>query len=111
MFCLPASASQRCGFAGRRGDDFDELPLDDRRRGFGVERAVEGNDPAEGGGRVRLVGPQVGVEQARRDSDAAGIRVLDDHAGRFLELAHAFDRRVRVGDVVVGELLALQLTR
>ena len=37
--------------------------------------------------------------------------MLDDHAGRVLELAHALDRGVRVRDVVVGEFLALQLPR
>ena len=35
--------------------------------------------------------------------------MLDDHAGRALELAHALDRGVRVRDVVVREFLALQL--
>ena len=35
--------------------------------------------------------------------------MLDDHAGGSVELAHAFERGVRIGDVVVRELLALDL--
>ena len=35
--------------------------------------------------------------------------MLDDRAGRLVELAHAFPGRIGVGDIVVGELLALVL--
>ncbi len=37
--------------------------------------------------------------------------MLDDHARRRIELAHAFERAVGVSDVVVAELLALQELR
>ena len=35
--------------------------------------------------------------------------MLDDDAGRRVELAHALERRIAVGDVVEGQLLALDL--
>src|SRR5690606_2898379 len=78
------------------------------RRGR-VERAVEGDDAAEGTGRVGGVGPLVGLAAAAAHRHAAGAGVLDDHAGGRVELAHAFPGRIGVGDVVVARLLAVQL--
>src|SRR3546814_8910986 len=37
------------------------------------------------------------------------VCMLDDHAGAALEAAHAFPRRIGIGDVVVGQFFALQL--
>src|SRR5207302_5358544 len=51
----------------------------------------------------------VGRKRARAGGDAAGIGVLDDDAGRLGEALDAFPGSVGIGDVVVGELLALQL--
>src|SRR5207302_1301763 len=42
---------------------------------------------------------------------SAGVRVLDDDARGVCELAHALDGRVRVRNVVEGEVLALQDAR
>src|SRR5262249_1668273 len=56
----------------------------------------------------------VGVEQIFSFSDAGWVRVLDDHAGGgalLIELGDAFVSGVGVVEIVVGELLALQLTR
>ena len=58
-----------------------------------------------------FVRPQVSLFDGGGDGRAAGIRVLHDHAGGRLELAHALERRVGIRDVVVGELLALELPR
>ena len=41
--------------------------------------------------------------------DTAGVGVLDDHTGWLLKALDAFPRRIRVGNVVVGQFLALQL--
>ncbi len=92
-----------------RDDDFDELLFDDDARGVAVERAVEGDDAAKGRLRIGAVGAPVGVEQAVAERDAAGVGVLDDHAGRRVELLDALERGVGVGDVVERQRLALQL--
>ena len=73
--------------------------------------AVEGDDAAERRGRVGAEGAVVGLAQVGRHGDAAGVGVLDDHAGRRVELPHALERGVGVGEVVERQLLALQLRR
>ena len=45
------------------------------------------------------VGPVVGCHQVGRDGDAAGVGMLDDHAGRGVEGLHAFERGIGVGQV------------
>ena len=55
--------------------------------------------------------PLIGFEQGRAGGDAAGVGMLDDGAGRRLfrqELGDELEGRVRVVDIVVGKLLALQ---
>jgi hypothetical protein len=76
---------------------------------IGVDRTVEGDDAAKGGCRVGLEGFFVGREEADIDRHAAGIGVLDDDAGRRVEGLDTFPGGVGIGDVVVGEFLALQL--
>jgi hypothetical protein len=67
-----------------RGDDhLGELAGDGFGRRF-VDGAVEGDDAAEGRGRVGLEGLSVGLQRRRRDGDAAGVGVLDDDAGRHV---------------------------
>src|SRR5690606_14303157 len=63
------------------------------------------------GGRIGAVGQLVGLAHAGSHGHAAGIGVLDDHAGLALELPHALQRAVGVGDVVERELLALREAR
>jgi hypothetical protein len=107
---LLAGGHRQCLRRDFRGDDhFDELPVHNRLGGDGVQRPVEGDDAAEGRGRVGLIGAVIGVENGRADRHAAGIGVLDDHAGWRGEALDAFQRGVGVGDVVVGQFLALQL--
>jgi len=74
-----------------------------------VEFAVEGDDSAEGRRRVGAVGARIRIGQGGAERHSAGIGVLDDDAGRKSKLAHAFERGVAVGDVVVREFLALYL--
>ena len=93
-----------------REDDLDELPVDDGLGRFRIQRAVEGDDAAERGSRVGRVGPVIGLGQAGAQRHAAGVGMLDDDAGRLrAETLDALQRRVGVGDVVVGEFLALDL--
>jgi hypothetical protein len=51
----------------------------------------------------------VGLQRVLAHGHAAGVGVLDDHAGGRVKALDAFPGGVGVGDVVVGELLALQL--
>ncbi len=95
---------------GRR-QHLDELALEDRGRGRRVELAVEGDDAAVRGARIGAVGTRVGVERRGRHSDPAGVGVLDDDAGGLRELAHALDGGIRVRNVVVRKVLALQHVR
>ncbi len=99
--------------ASGRDDDLGE-DFRDGARGLGVEPLVQRHDAAEGGDGVAGQRLAVGLDQARTLRDATRIGVLDDDAGGRalgLELGDAFERRVGVVDVVVGELLALQLPR
>ena len=64
-----------------------------------------------GSQRERLA---IGLRQVGAFGHAARIGVLDDGAGgraRRIEFGDAFERRVGIVDVVVGELLALNLAR
>ncbi len=97
--------------ADRRCDDHLGEELDDLFRGGRVEHLVERDDAAEGRGGIAGEGPLVGLDQARAGGDAAGVGVLDDRAGRALfgrELGNQLEGRIRIIDVVVGELLALK---
>ncbi len=105
---LPREDRQRLGAEGRRHQHLDELPGHQLGRRL-VDRAVEGNDAAEGTGRVGLEGLGITLGRIGTDGHAAGVGMLDDHAGRRVEALHAFPGRIGVGDVVVAELLALQL--
>ncbi len=108
---LGCNRIRRVRINGRCDDDLDKLPVDDRRGRLAVERSVERDDAAERRGRIRLESPVVGVEQRVGNGDPAGVRMFHDHAGRMVELFDALQRRIGIGDVVVGERLALQLFR
>src|SRR6185312_11342363 len=73
-----------------------------------VELAVECDDSAVCRCGVGPVSPVVGFERRGRYGDPAWVGVLHDDARRLIELSHALQRGVRVGDVVEGELFALQ---
>src|ERR1700730_7759560 len=99
------------GVHGGCGQHFDELALDNRGRGGCVELAVEGDDAAVRGGRIGTVGSLVGVEGWCRQRRPAGVGVLDDDTGGLREQAHALDGGIRVRNVVVRKVLALQDAR
>src|SRR5690606_25566898 len=94
-------------------DDLDELALDDGAGGSGVQFAVEGDDAAEGGFAVGGERQIIGLADASvlfgYHGDTAGVGMLDDDAGRLAEALHTLQRRIGIGHVVVGQLLALQL--
>ena len=76
-----------------------------------IQFAIESNDAAKGRSRIGAIGAFVGVGDRVAARHAAGIGMLDDHACRRVELPHALERRVAVGDIVVRQLLALDLMR
>jgi hypothetical protein len=76
-----------------------------------VERTIEGDDAAEGRGRVGLEGLGVGLGAIGPSATPQGLACLTiTQAGVSKDFTH-FPRRVGIGDVVVRELLALQLLR
>ena len=85
--------------------------LDDGARGGRIQFAIEGNDAAIRGGRVGAVGKRVGVPNAAAACGSAGIGMLHDDTTGTVELAHAFQRRVGVRDVVEGQFSSLNLLR
>src|SRR5437762_866522 len=95
---------------GRR-QHLDELTLEDRLRRTRIELAVERDDAAERRGGIGPVRALVGLAHRDAERRSAGVRVLDDDARAVSELAHALDGRVRVRNVVEGEVLALQDAR
>ena len=95
---------------GRGDQHFDEvLALVHGGDDVDIDGAVEGDDAAEGRGRIGLEGLFVGAEQLAVDGDAARVGVLDDDAGRAGEGLDAFPGGIGVADVVVRQFLALQL--
>src|SRR3954468_3995000 len=105
---FPGKNSLRFSLDARRDHHLGELGAE-RFGGLRVERAVEGEDPAESRHRIGLERLGVGVGEGLRDRGAAGVGVLDDYAGRVAEALDALPGRVRVGDVVVGQFLPLDL--
>src|SRR6266850_1370440 len=99
------------GVHGGCRQHFDELALEDRGRGGGVELAVEGDDAAVGGGRIGAVGTLVGVEGCCRHGNPTGVGVLDDDAGGLRELPYALHGGIRIRNVVVRKVLALHQAR
>ena len=69
--------------------------------GLFVQRAVEGDDPAEGRLRIGVVRARIGLGGAFARRHAAGGGVLDDHAGRRRQCVGALARQVRIDQVVV----------
>ncbi|MNC37935.1 hypothetical protein D3C75_865200 [compost metagenome] len=54
-----------------------------------------------------MVGALIGGKQVLTDSNATRVGMLDDHAGRFGKFFHTFQRRIGIGDVVVGKCFTL----
>ena len=92
-----------------RDQHLDELP-GDRLRRRAVQPAVHRDDAAERADRIAGEGALVGLDHGPPHRHAAGVGVLDDHAGGDLELAHDTAGGVEVEEVVVRELPALVLT-
>src|SRR3990172_6933212 len=90
-----ARASSVKQAAGRRGE----------RAGGG---AVAGDHAAERGDGVALEGGPVRVGERGRRGDAARREVLDDDDRRLFETHRGLPRRVKVKQVVVRGVLALQ---
>ncbi len=93
--------------AGRE-EHLHELTCD-RDPERGRHRAVEDDDAAERRDRIGRESLRVRLLDRRRDRDPARVRVLDDRAGRKLELAKEQPRRGEVVQVVERERLAVEL--
>ena len=97
---FPRDRFQRALRIARGNEHFEELRADSLD-GYRVHLAIEGDNPAEGRGRIGRKSHFIGCEGRCRDRRAAGIRMLDDDARGFGEGGHALPRRVAVGDIVV----------
>ena len=93
----------------RRQQRFHELLVDDLAGGLPIQGPVKSDDAAEGGHRVCGVSPEIRRGDGLGLGGPTGIGVFDDDAGGFGKPGHALQGGVRIGDVVVGQGLALQL--
>ena len=73
-----------------------------------VHRPIQCDHTSERRHRIGLAGPHVGFARVRSEGDAAGVIVLDDDRGRFLELLDQLQRGIRVQVVVVRHRLSMQ---
>ncbi len=108
MFCFLRSASSAPSVETGSEQHLDEL-LRELLRERPVHLAVQDDDAAVRRGRVggeRLV---VRLVRRRADRDAAGIRVLHDHAARQRELTREQPRGREVVEVVERQPLAVHL--
>ena len=70
---------------------------------------VEGDDAAENGGLVTLVGPLPCLGDVLSGTGAARIHVLETHSERLLELAYDVQSGIGILDIVVGKFLSSEL--
>ena len=111
---LPAADYRDRFFGGVGRDDHFGEDADDGARGFRIERAVDRDDAAIGGGRVAGERAAIGCDEIKSLRNAAGVRMFDDDACRCalrIKFADALIGGIGIVDVVVGQLLALQLPR
>ena len=93
---------------GGGGDGFYEELGDDCCR-FGVDRVIDADDAAEGGDGVGGEGFFVGLEDGMAGGGSAGVGVLDDGDGRFVEFFNEGPAGIEVDEIVVAEFFALEL--
>ena len=99
---------ERVGCERRGEEDLDEDP-GERLHDAHVEGTVHADDAAVDRDRVARLGPGHRLADRGAEGDAAGIRVLDDHRRRLVELQHDGERRREVEEVVVAERRAVEL--
>jgi hypothetical protein len=91
-----------------RGDRLDE-ELGDLFGCLGAYFAIDADDAAEGGYRVSGERELVCLNDGFADCGSAGVGVLDDGDGGLVEFLDEFPAGVKIDEVVVAELLALEL--
>ena len=74
-----------------------------------VQQAVQGNDAAEGRGGVGPERLAVGLQCIASNCYTTWVGVLDDDASGLAEALDALPGGIRIGNVVVAHLFALQL--
>src|SRR5439155_15307442 len=99
---------ERAVLVAWREQHFDEL-TDEQTGELLRDGSVEDDDAPVCRDRVRRERALVRVLDRACDRHRARVRVLDDHASRQLELAEAEARRIKVVEVVVRQLPAVQL--
>ena len=107
---LAGEHRQRRRVGLRRDHHLGEHRRDLRGRRL-VERAIEGDDAAVGALRIAGERPGMRAREIGIDGDPAGVGVLDDRDRRRAELADQLEGGIGVGEVVVGQALALDLRR
>ena len=106
-----AHALKRLGSVARGDDNLDELLvlIGKVLNQLIGNLTVAGDDAAEGALGIAGEGAVVGSRNILGNGRTAGILVLEDHAGRLVELADQVPGGVGIQIVVVAERLALDL--
>ena len=104
-------ALERLGGVARGDDNLDELlvligKVLNQLKG---DLAVAGDDAAEGALGIAGKGAVVGSRDVLGHGGAAGVLMLEDHAGRLVELADQVPSGIGIQIVIVAERLALDL--
>ena len=99
-----AVAERRCN------NDLNKLLIQDGRCDLVLNQFVKSDNAAEARNRVGGKRILIGLGIVFPGSYATGVCVFDDDTGRLLaELANTFQCRIRIIDIVVGKLFALEL--
>ena len=93
---------QRAGGVGRRGQHLHEERADLLHQGQ-IGLTVRGDDGSERRHRIAVERQAIGLHQARRGCQPAGIGVLDDRHGRLGELLRHRPRSFQIDQVVVAQ--------
>ena len=121
-FALPLATFQQAdvGFFRNNGfgfctdcrcdDNFNELTAHDGFGGCGIQFTVKGDDATECGSRIGLVSAVVGFKNIVTQRNATWVCVFHDDTGWFCELFYTFQCGISIGDVVVRQCFALQLS-
>ena len=103
---LLGEATLRRGIDHRRDNHLQE-----HRRHLGgggrIQRPIDRHDAPKGRFGVSRMRPLVGVGDRLGAGDGARRGMLDDHAGRPLELHQTAQRGIEIQEIVIGERLAL----
>jgi hypothetical protein len=98
----------RAAFVDARRDHRFNKGRDDRASGRFVQRAIESNDAAKRGQRIRVAGAHIRVGDRGAGGDTTRVGVLDHRGGRLVELEDDAGGGIEIEEVRERQLLALQ---